>query len=97
MSVALSGYAHGMLRERTKALKLLSLLSAASQQRYTPAFYFALVYVGLGDKDQAFAWLDNAYAERFTRLAYLRQEALWDPLYSDPRFSSLVQRIGFPL
>ena len=95
-SVALTGYAHAMLGERSHALKLLSQLSAASKQRYTPAFYFALVYAGLGDKDQAFTWLDKAYEERSTRLAYLKQEAFWDPLRSDPRFSRLVKRVGIP-
>jgi TolB-like protein/Tfp pilus assembly protein PilF len=95
-SVALTGYARAMLGERTEAVKLLEQLSATSKQRYTPAFYFALVYTGLGDKDQAFTWLGKAYEERFTRLAYLKQEAFWDPLRSDPRFSGLLQRVGIP-
>ncbi len=95
-SVALSGYAHAMSGDRSQAVKLLEELSAASKQRYTPAFYFALVYAGLGDKDQAFTWLDKAYEERFTRLAYLKQEAFWDPLRSDPRFAVVLRRIGIP-
>jgi eukaryotic-like serine/threonine-protein kinase len=96
MSVALSGYTHALLGERSQALKSLEQLSAASKQCYTPAFYFALVYAGLGDKDKAFTRLDKAYEERFTRLAYLKQEAFWDPLRSDHRFSDLVQRVGIP-
>jgi TolB-like protein/DNA-binding winged helix-turn-helix (wHTH) protein/Tfp pilus assembly protein PilF len=96
MSVALSGYAYAMLGKRNQALKLLEQLSAASKQRYTPAFYFALVYTGLGNKDQTFTWLGKSYEERFTRLAYLKQEAFWDPLHSDQRFSDLVLRVGIP-
>jgi TolB-like protein/Tfp pilus assembly protein PilF len=95
-SVALSGYAHAVLGERTAALQSIEQLSASSTQRYTPAFYFALVYAGLGDKNQAFACLDKAYEERFTRLAYLKQEAFWDPLRTDQRFSAILRRIGNP-
>jgi TolB-like protein/Tfp pilus assembly protein PilF/predicted Ser/Thr protein kinase len=95
MSVALLGYIHGRLGERDPALRLLDQLQAASKQGYTPAFAFALIYTGLGEKDQAFLWLEKAYEERFTRLAYLKQEALWDSLHADPRFGALVHRIGF--
>jgi hypothetical protein len=61
-----------------------------------PAFYFALVYAGLEDKDPAFLWLQKGGDERFPRFAYLRREALWDPLLSDARFSELVRRVGIP-
>ena len=43
-----------------------------------------------------FTWLDKAYEERFTRLAYLKVEVLWDPLRSDPRFTDLLRRVGIP-
>jgi hypothetical protein len=55
-----------------------------------------LVYAALEDKDQAFMWLEKRYDERFARFAYLRLEALWDPLRSDERFNQLVQRVGIP-
>jgi hypothetical protein len=58
---------------------------------YRP-FFFALVYAGLEDKDQAFTWLEKGYDERYTRFAYLKLEALWDPQRSDQRFSDLVRR-----
>jgi hypothetical protein len=47
-------------------------------------------------EDQAFSWLEKAYEERFNRLAYLKVEALWDPLRSDPRFADLLRRVGIP-
>jgi eukaryotic-like serine/threonine-protein kinase len=96
MSIALLGYAHARLGERGRALHAIEQLTAASKQGYTPAFAFAWVYTGLGDKDQAFAWLEKAYQERFTRVAYLREEAFWDPLRSDSRYTDLLHRIGFP-
>jgi len=96
-SIALLGYAHARLGERTQALQLLEQLKAASKEQFVPAFFFALIYAGLEDKDQAFAWLERACDERFIRVAYLKLEALWDPLRSDKRFSDLVRRVGIPL
>jgi len=49
---------------------MLEKLEATSKERYTPAFSFAVVYAGLGEKDQAFAWLEKAYGERTSRLGY---------------------------
>ncbi len=56
---------------------MLEELTALANRRFVPAFFFALVYAGLWDKDQAFAWLEKAGPERFDRLAYLKVEALW--------------------
>ncbi len=95
-SVALLGYAHARLGERSQALQMLDELKAASKKHFVPSFFFALVYAGLEDKDQAFSWLEKGYDERFTRFAYLKLEALWDPLRSDPRFSDLVRHVGIP-
>jgi tetratricopeptide (TPR) repeat protein len=96
MSLALLGYAQARLGERSQALRILDQLEAASKERYTPAISFAAVYAGLGEKDQAFAWLEKAYGERTSRLGYLKVKPLWDPLRSDPRFADLVRRIGLP-
>jgi TolB-like protein/Tfp pilus assembly protein PilF len=95
-SVALLGYTHARLRERSLALQMLEQLKAASKEHFVPSFFFALVYAGLEDKDQAFSWLEKGCEERYTRFAYLKLEALWDPLRSDPRFSELIRRVGIP-
>ena len=91
-----SGYTHARLGERRQALQALEQLSAASKQNYPPAFAFAWIYTGLGDHQQAFEWLEKTREVRFTRLAYLRPETFWEPLRSDPRFTDLLHRIGFP-
>jgi TolB-like protein/DNA-binding winged helix-turn-helix (wHTH) protein/Tfp pilus assembly protein PilF len=95
-SSALVGYAHARLGQRSQAFRVLDQLGAASKQRYVPALSFATVYVGLGEKEQAFLWLEKAYEERTNSLAYLKVTATWDPLRSDPRFADLVRRIGLP-
>jgi tetratricopeptide (TPR) repeat protein len=94
--LALLGYAHAQLGERKESLQMIEALKAASKQTFVPALFVALVYAGLEDKDQAFTWLEKAYEERFNRLAYLKVEALWDPLRSDPRFADLLRRIDIP-
>ena len=65
-------------------------------QSSVTAFFFALVYAGLEDKDQAFLCLEKACEERFNRLAYIKVEALWNSLRSDSRFAELLRRIGIP-
>jgi eukaryotic-like serine/threonine-protein kinase len=95
-ALALLGYAHARLGERNEALRILDKLEVVSKRSFVTAFFFALVYAGLEDKDQAFMWLEKACEERFNRLAYLKVEALWDPLRSDPRFAKLLRRVGIP-
>ena len=51
-----------------------------------------MVYVGLNDKDQAMAWLEKAYAERFSPWVLMRP--CFDPLRAGPRFHKLLQRVG---
>jgi TolB-like protein/Tfp pilus assembly protein PilF len=96
ISRALVGYSHARLGERSAALRIIEELTSASKHSFIPAFLYALVYAGLEDKDQAFGWLEKAYEERFNRLAYLKQDALWDPLRSDPRFIDMLRRLGIP-
>ena len=54
----------------------------------------ALVYTGLGERDEAFAWLENAYIVRDKGLTYLGVDPPLDPLRSDPRFQDLLRRVG---
>ena len=75
---------------------MLEELGALSKQRYVSSYYFAVVYAGLGETDQAFAWLEKAYEERSGLLPHLKVNPVWDPLRSAPRFVDLLRRIGFP-
>jgi tetratricopeptide (TPR) repeat protein len=95
-AIALRGYACGVLGRRSEAEKALAELAALSKRRYVSAFPIAWVYVGLGNKDRAFEWLEKAYGERACRLVYLNVERAFDPLRSDPRFVDLLRRMKFP-
>jgi hypothetical protein len=57
-------------------------------------FYLATLYAGLGEKDAAFKWLEQALQERAYRMVYLKIDPTFDSLRSDPRFAGLLQRIG---
>jgi tetratricopeptide (TPR) repeat protein len=63
---------------------------------YYSATMLADLYADLGDKDQAFRWLNTAYQERDWLLLRLKTSFLLDPLRSDPRFAELVRKIGLP-
>jgi serine/threonine-protein kinase len=60
------------------------------------SYWIAELYADLGDKDHAFEWLNIAYQERNIWLPSLRSDLTFDPLHSDPRYTELVRKIGFP-
>jgi hypothetical protein len=93
--MAYLGYAYGMAGMRAEAQMVIEDLKEQAKQRYIPSYYFAIIYLGLGEPDQVFAWLERAFEERSGFLAYLKVEPMLDPLRDDPRFSGLLHRIGF--
>jgi Flp pilus assembly protein TadD len=91
------GHAYAVSGNRTEALKVLEHLKQLSTHAYVAPFNFAVIYVGLGEKDQAFAWLDQAYADRSYYMAvYLTTDPRLDSLRSEPRFADLLRRVGLP-
>ena len=71
---------------------------APGQTGYSSAYKIAVLYADLGDKDEAFRWLNTAYQERDSLyLLGLKTDSLLDPLRSDPRFAELVRKVGLPL
>jgi len=75
-------------------MKILEQLNTISKQRYVSAYSFALVYLGLGDKDEAVRYLEKGYEDRAGELLrYINVEPILDPLRGDPRFEALVQKI----
>jgi len=92
--LALMGHEYAVSGDKVNADKTLAKLTEMSTRKYVPAGYFAVVYIGLNRKDEAFRWLDKAYNERCEYLVYLGSEPLADSLRGDPRFSRLLSRIG---
>ncbi len=94
LMIALYGHALGLSGDAAGARKTLADLQRLAQSRYVSSLYFATVHTGLGEKDAALDWLDRAYNERNDRLVYLGAEPMADPLYSEPRFQQLLNKIG---
>jgi Flp pilus assembly protein TadD len=90
------GFTYAVSGQREDARRILGQLNELSKRFYVPPTYIAAVHAGLGDKDQAFQWLEKAYRERDEGLIYLNVAAPWGNLRSDPRFASLVRRVGLP-
>jgi len=96
-AVGYLGYACGLAGHRTEADRALLKLQELAQRRYVPPLANALVFLGLGQKDEAFQWLDQAYEEHdCRRFAFLNVDPIFDPLRSDPRFDKLRRRMGLP-
>jgi TolB-like protein/Tfp pilus assembly protein PilF len=90
------GHALAVSGDKAGARKVLAELQQLSKSRYVPSLYPAVMYTGLGELDQAFAWLDKAYRERNDRLVYIAVEPIADPLRSDPRYRDLINRLHLP-
>ena len=80
------GLAYGAAGRSQDARKTLVRLAALRTQRYVPAYDTAIVYMGLGEKDRAFEWLEKARGERHGWLMLWRRSHLFDDLRPDPRF-----------
>jgi TolB-like protein len=86
--------AHGLSGNKTEAEKILDQLKKLSQERYVSAYSFALVYVGLGNKEEALRWLEQSYQDRAgSDIGYIRVDPLLDPLRGDLRFEALAEKI----
>ncbi len=92
--LALMGHEYAVSGDKVNANKTLAKLTEISTRKYVPAVYFAVIYIGLNRKDDAFHWLDKSYEERCEYLVYLGSEPLADVLRGDPRFSRLLSRLG---
>ncbi len=94
--LAALGHAYAMAGQRAEGEKVLSELLRMRQHSYVSAFDLAVLYTGLGEKQQALDWLEKAYEERSSFLIYMTWEPRLDPLRHEPRFQEIVRRVGFP-
>jgi eukaryotic-like serine/threonine-protein kinase len=95
-AIALYGYACGVAGRRSEALRAHAMLEELSRRRFVSATAMAALHVGLGEKAEAIAALEDAHAERDGWLVYLRVERLFDPLRAEPRFQRLVASLRIP-
>jgi serine/threonine-protein kinase len=89
ITAATRGFAYAVSGQRDAALKVLDELTALSQSKDV-SYYKAVIFAGLGQKEQALEWLEKAYHERSDLLLYLKVEPIFDSLQKDGRFSQLL-------
>jgi len=92
LGVLTRAYAHA--GRRTDALRLVEELKERKQRGYVPAGAFVNAYLGLGDNEEALAWLEKAYAEHSNILQWMKVHPFMDALRENPRFKDLLQRVG---
>ena len=95
--LALVGHAYAVSGRTEQAKRILQKLLKSPPGHYLDPLTVATIYVGLGDADRAFEWLERALEDRSETLLFLKVEPRFDPLRADPRFKSLVHRLGLPL
>jgi TolB-like protein/Tfp pilus assembly protein PilF len=88
------GRAYAESQKKQDANEILNELNELAKRQYASAFEIATIYIALGNNEQAFQLLENAYAERSFHLVNLNVSPQFKSVRSDPRFQDLLQRIG---
>jgi tetratricopeptide (TPR) repeat protein len=89
------GYAYGGSGDRTRALAEIADQKEKSLHGYIPPFNLAIVYLGLGDHESALDYLERAYSADSQWLGWLKNDRVFDPLRSEPRFVALMRKLHF--
>jgi adenylate cyclase len=88
------GYASALLGNKPKTLEILTKLGDLQTKRYVSPYEFALVHIGMDDKDEAFACLEKALDDHSSWLIWIKMEPTFDRLRSDPRLAAMALRLG---
>jgi tetratricopeptide (TPR) repeat protein len=95
-TTGLLAYVYAASGDRAKAVTMVRELEARSRREYVSGLQIATGYLGLGNADRMFAWLDSAYTARDPTLVASISRPLWDSVRADPRFARLRARMGLP-
>jgi len=88
------GHAYAVQGRRDDALKMLAQLNDESTRRYVPAYSLAILYLGLGNKEEAIRWLERSFDDRDgMSIGIIKVDPTLDSLHGDARFDALVQRV----
>ena len=90
------GYAYAVSGHPGEARRVLAELERLATQRYVSPLDFAVVHAGLGQRDQAFSWLEKAFDDKVARLSGVRADPRLASLHADPRFADLLRRMNLP-
>ena len=90
------GHLYAASGNHANAQKVIAVLNQEAAQRYVNQYELALIYIGLGENEQAFTSLEHAFREHSDMLVYLKVDPRLDPIRSDTRFVELLRRVGIP-
>jgi eukaryotic-like serine/threonine-protein kinase len=90
------GHLYARMGRRADAFKVLADLDEIGAREYVTPYSRALVYLGLGDREQTLAWLERSYDERANWMVWLLKDPRWDPMRGNAKFEQIVERVGFP-
>jgi adenylate cyclase len=94
VALAMLGHALASAGKKDEAEQLLEKLVERSKTRYVPSYWIAVIYNGFKDRENVLAWLEKAYIERSSWLAWANVEPRFDWLRGNPGFDSIVRRLG---
>lgn len=89
------GHAFAVAGQQDAAREILGELHRLAEKRYVSPYDFATIHAGLGELDDAFAWLDRAREDRSTWMVFVKVDQRLEPIRNDPRYEDLLERIGF--
>ena len=93
-TLGILGLEYARARRPGDALKVIAEMKQLAKHQYISPFDIGLIYTGLGDKDQAFEWLEKARLDQSEWIGWIGSDARLDSLRSDPRFDELLRRVG---
>jgi TolB-like protein/Tfp pilus assembly protein PilF len=97
LSLALLGHLYAKIGRKEEAMNILQRLRESSKQNYVSPYYFGLIHLGLGQKDETMRFLEETFDERDGyNLGYIKSDPLLDPLRGDSRFEALVAKVFAP-
>jgi len=90
------GWLYAVSGREADALRIAREFSNLSSHEYIDSYPIATIYAGLGNKDEAFRWLEKGYEEHSASMPYLAVDPFWYAMRSDPRYADQLRRTGLP-
>ncbi len=90
------GLTYGLAGRKEEARKVLAKLLEKRKAQFLPPTQIAIIYAGLGDRDNAFAWLERSFEDRAWIMDELNVNPLFDAFRGDPRFGDLIRKMNYP-
>ena len=94
IATAFGNYALAKSAKQAEARAELESLLKLSTTRFVPPSHIALIYNGLGERNETLAWLERGFQQRDPKMAFLKVEPKWNNLRSDSRFIEIIKRMN---